>query len=134
MERAPVRMHAYSDAMVAMVCFEMSRGLVKAQHLIARGGTGALPAGPFIAQHPDLLEASVHAVAEARLGATSAREYHTRWTEFLAARGWSPGAYSEARKTHPALVPWSELPPGQRDKARVAVGIIMNMTIDAEIG
>lgn len=47
---------------------------------------------------------------------------HQRWMDDYLAQGWrhAPGAKDPVRKTHPALVPWEELPEAEREKDRDA--------------
>jgi hypothetical protein len=124
-------MHHYSDKIVAMVCHDTLTGMGRAHDLMRLEGTDAIPAGPFMYLHPDLLAAAVNGVREARNGeAPSPREHHQRWKAFLESRGWRRGPRNPGEKTHPNLVDWGELAPEQRDKCRVFLGIVVNMTVD----
>ncbi len=50
---------------------------------------------------------------------TMARMEHDRWCQELGREGWSYGPErDDTRKTHPALVPWTDLPEGEKDKNR----------------
>jgi NAD(P)-dependent dehydrogenase (short-subunit alcohol dehydrogenase family) len=45
---------------------------------------------------------------------------HERWAEDLRREGWThaPGTRNDAQKTHPALVPWEQLPEADKEKNR----------------
>lgn len=123
-------MHRYSDQIVAMICHDTTLAMQRAQALMRLHGTDAIPVGPFTLLHPDLIDAAVNGVTEARAGVVSARDHHNRWVDFLRARGWKAGPRDDDRKTHPALVWWEDLGPGDRDKTRVFLSIVMGLTID----
>lgn len=128
----PPRMHRYSNSIVAMVCHDTILGMQKAHELLKLAGTDAIPTGPFLYLNADLQAAAVNGVAQVRLGTTSPRDLHKIWVEFLTDRGWQPGPKDEEAKTHPNLVAWEELAPEQRDKDRVFLGVVLNMTLDVE--
>ena len=52
-----------------------------------------------------------------------ARMEHDRWMTDKIAAGWTyaPPPRDDAKKTHPCLVPWDELPEEEKDKDRQAV-------------
>jgi len=128
------RGHRYDDRYVALVCHHATVGMQTVQELMqVHGDEEVALTGPFAVLEPDLLAAAVNGVAEARRigGWSSPREHHNRWVDFLKARGWTRGDRDPEAKTHPSLVYWDELPARDRDKARVFLGIVMSMTIDA---
>ena len=45
-----------------------------------------------------------------------ARREHVRWMDHKLSRGWSLGPRDDARKTHPCLVPYDDLPEAERQK------------------
>jgi hypothetical protein len=52
------------------------------------------------------------------------RESHERWCEQMRHDGWTTGPEKDpARKTHPCLVPYEDLPAHQRDKDELFVAI-----------
>ena len=54
----------------------------------------------------------------------TAREEHDRWMAAKAAGGWSYGPVrDDARKLHPSMVPFGELPPGEQLKDIVTVAL-----------
>lgn len=77
-----------------------------------RSMTGRAPA----LEAPDVLE---------RL----ARDEHDRWMTALHTDGWrhAPGPKDPIAKTHPLLVPWSQLPEPEREKDRDAIRAIPRM-------
>lgn len=126
------RMHHYSDALVAVVCHDANGGLQKAHERMSLHQDGAdIPVtGPFDHMHPDLRAAALNGVAQARRDYPSPREHHQRWVEFLRDRGWKPGPRDVNAKIHPNLVSWDGLPPHERDKCRLFLGIVLAMTIN----
>jgi voltage-gated potassium channel Kch len=58
-----------------------------------------------------------------------AMKEHDRWMAALRSDGWgySLGPKDPAQKTHPLLVPWSELPEGEKEKDRDAMRAIPRM-------
>lgn len=134
MAQLTARGYRYEDEYVAQVCHYMTIGMqVVHEQMTVYGTAEVVLTGPFATLHPDLLAAAVNGVAEARRigGTTSPREHHDRWVDFLKARGWTLGERDPEARTHPALVYWGGLAPADRDKARVFLGIVMNMTVDA---
>lgn len=129
------RGHRYDDTYVALVCHHMTIGMQTVAELMEiYGQEEVVLTGPFATLPRDLIDAAVNGVAEARRidGWPTPREHHNRWVDFLKSRGWTLGERDyNGGKTHPALVYWDELPPADRDKARVFLGIVMNMTVDA---
>ena len=128
----PSRLHRYSNEIVAMVCHDATIAMQKAHELMRLEGTDAVPTGPFMYLHPDLLAAAVDGVQRARrIGSRlSARDHHNAWVVFLAARGWRRGEKNPEEKTHPNLVDWDDMAPEQQDKDRVFMGIVISMTIE----
>jgi len=43
---------------------------------------------------------------------------HARWMELLDVEGWTLGPRDDERKTHPSLVPWSDLTDADKEKDR----------------
>lgn len=55
----------------------------------------------------------------------TAEQSHQRWADRMRADGWTYGEVKDPdRKTHPALVPFGELPAGQQQKDRLFVAIV----------
>ncbi len=56
---------------------------------------------------------------------TSPADSHSEWIAGKVADGWQHGETKDAeKKTHPCLVPWKQLDPGQRLKDYLFVGIV----------
>lgn len=86
------------------------------------------PSQPWDCESRHLRDSAVDGVRQARKGATP-EQLHESWCEFKRADGW---VYGEAKdpdaKTHPCLVPYTELPEHQRDKDRLFAAIVTAMT------
>lgn len=123
--------HGYTDLHVALVCHEANKGIQQVQRF--NGDEDAVTAALLVDLHPDLLAAAVESSRATRAGEiANARGRHEHWARFLAERGWRQGPRHREAKTHPMLVPWEDLPRAERDKNRVLLGIVLNMTVDAE--
>lgn len=131
----PARMHRYSDVIVAMVCHDANMAMTKAQEAMKVQGTGAIPGGPFIHLHEDLLDAAIEGVRRARrVGQPlSPRDHHNEWVAFLTARGWTHGERDPERRRHPNLVPWDELTPEEQDKDRVFMSVVFALSAEGMV-
>jgi voltage-gated potassium channel Kch len=56
---------------------------------------------------------------------------HERWLVERANGGWTLGPRNDEARTHPSLVPWSELPEPERDKDRAVVTAIPPLLAEA---
>ncbi|MFD5208394.1 MULTISPECIES: RyR domain-containing protein [Streptomyces griseus group] len=73
-------------------------------------------------------ESAIDGVRQAQNGAT-AEQLHQSWCDFKTADGWVHGpAKDEAEKTHPCLVPYSELPAEQLRKDDLFAAIVAALT------
>jgi hypothetical protein len=107
----------YSDEQVAQVVHESIRGL---QYILEED----CPSDPWPALSPEAREPVIAAVALARSGA-SPQQMHAVWVRTRRLEGWIPGAVKDpGLRTHPALVPWEELSPGQQDKDRLFLAVV----------
>lgn len=61
-----------------------------------------------------------------------AEDTHRRWTLDRLGHGWKLGSREDRARTHPSLVPWSELPEEERQKDRELVRVIPRVL--AEVG
>lgn len=69
-------------------------------------------------------DSAIHGVRQAIAGA-SPEELHEEWVRWRKERGWKYGKVKdEWGKTHPALVPYAELPPEQRIKDDLFLAIV----------
>lgn len=82
---------------------------------------------------PDWQKASVRAGVRALRegGSTDPEENHQRWRAHKEAQGWRYGPTKDPRrKTHPCMVPYADLPEGQRRKDALFVAVVTALTRD----
>ena len=73
----------------------------------------------------DALQESVVAGVERAVKGSNPKELHDAWRKYRESQGWIYGPEKDAqKKTHPNLVPWSELDPMQRRKDFVFMSIV----------
>ena len=73
---------------------------------------------------PDNIKESARSGVSLALTA-SPREQHEAWSRFKIADGWTFGAVKDAvAKTHPCLVDYDDLPPEQKAKDAVYIGVV----------
>jgi RyR domain len=80
----------------------------------------------------DLEDAEAHAVTvvgiRAILEGATPEQLHETWMRAREAQGWTLGPAKDSRlKTHPAMVPYADLPEHQRVKDRVFIAIVLAM-------
>lgn len=108
---------------IACVCHEANRGLQRAMP------TSGIP----VAEQWDLFPADqqvgvISGVRKAQAGATP-EELHEAWCSDKVADGWSFGLMKSAeQKTHPCLLPYSELPEVQKVKDRLFAAIVVALS------
>lgn len=79
--------------------------------------------------------ASREGVSEALARRLTPRAQHDAWCAAKYADGWSHGPVKDGReRTHPFLVPWDELPAGQRRKDVLFCAIVAALGPDGEAG
>jgi hypothetical protein len=64
------------------------------------------------------------------IGVTSVPDMHDRWCKAMADNGWRHGERGDidcARKVHPRMLPWAELPPAERLKVRLVPMIVLSL-------
>ncbi len=75
-------------------------------------------------------DAACDGVMQTLTGAT-AEELHESWLDFKRQDGWTLGPVKDPEiKTHPAMVPYSELPFEQKVKDHLFTGIVNALTKD----
>jgi hypothetical protein len=122
--------HRYSALHVAMVCHDTISGLGRVHELMQlQDEAAATVTAPFMYLHPDLRDAALNGVIQARRGMASPPDHHGEWVRFLAERGWRPGPKNPDARTHPNLVPWEELSPEQQDKDRAFLALVVTLTV-----
>lgn len=75
-------------------------------------------------------------IASARIGrhGASPEVLHEQWATKKQAAGWTPGETKDAEaKTHPLLVPFDQLPPGDRAKDYLFAGICTAMNAASDV-
>lgn len=73
---------------------------------------------------PENIKASARSGVKTALTATP-REQHEEWCRFKVADGWTFGDVKDAAaKTHPCLVDYDDLPPEQKRKDDVYIGVV----------
>lgn len=103
--------------MIARVCHEANRAL---QTALAEDGVSP----PWDSAPAWQRESAVDGVQKALAGA-SPEELHESWCAFKRADGWVYGPVKDGdAKTHPCLVPYDELPAGQRLKDELFSAIV----------
>lgn len=112
----------YTDEQIARVCHEANRAL-QAIH------DDPAPSNWWDVESPDIQASVIDGVRKARQGRTP-RELHDDWCAYKRAEGWRYGLVKDAvEKTHPCLVPYDDLPPGQRVKDNVFLAIVERMIL-----
>lgn len=90
----------------------------------------AVPCQPWEAESEHIRQTCIAGVRRARSGVTP-EQHHEGWRRDLLAAGWVYGAEKNpARKTHPCLVSYYDLPEYQKDKNRLFLFIVAALTIE----
>lgn len=106
---------------IARVCHDANRAWQ-----IASGDPAVSPAWD---EAPDWQRASALDGVHKALDGASGEELHQDWCDFKTGDGWVYGPLKdEAAKTHPCLVPYSELPVEQRRKDDLFAAIVAALT------
>jgi len=112
----------YTDEQIAQVVHEANRALQ-----IIQGDPS--PSQPWICENPAIKASAIESVRAAREG-VSARHLHEIWLADKAEHGWSYGPVKDSQaKTHPCMVPYDDLPDGQRDKDRLFIALVDALTL-----
>ena len=117
---------SFTEEQIAEACHEANRVLQRAL------GDPVSPAWPEAGEHARA--SAVSGVRFALRGGTPEQQ-HAEWTRYKAADGWEYGLVKdEQARTHPALVPYGELPPEQRVKDAVFIAVVRAMAprVEAE--
>ena len=117
----------YSDEQIARVVHEANAALQFIQEDPA-------PSPPWNAAPAWQRESAIEGVRRSRNGETP-RQLHQSWCDEKYAAGWVYGQVKDPdRKTHPCLVPYDQLPPGQRDKDHLFTAIVLALSVQAVSG
>lgn len=99
----------YTNTGIAAICHEAIRGLQIAQNC-------NYPSDPWLSAPPWQREMTIEGVVRAR-NVITPRDHHEAWREAMSLDGWSYGPRRDWElKHHPNMVPYDQLPPGERDK------------------
>lgn len=108
--------------LIARVCHEANR-------VLQLNSDDENPSHPWHLAHASQKKSAIEGVKTALEGAT-AEELHEAWVRQKMADGWFYGPFKdEAIKTHPCLVPYSELPEEQRLKDHMFRAIVKSFKI-----
>lgn len=89
-----------------------------------------VPSQPWEAETEHTRQSCIDGVRRARSGITP-QEHHDGWRRFKEAEGWAYGAEKNAvRKTHPCLVPYSDLPEMTKLKNKLFLFIVASLTLE----
>lgn len=111
----------YTDDEIAQVVHEAVRGLQYVQN-------DPSPSDPWQVCDPATRDLVTASVTRARRAAITPSEHHAAWVEARTSQGWRWGPVKNAAdKTHPLLVPYEDLDPGQRLKDELSLAIIALM-------
>ncbi len=110
----------YTDEDIARVVHEANRGLQYVQG-------GAHPSDPWDVTPAGIREVTIAGVRAAREGA-GPQESHEKWCQGKRHQGWHYGPVKdEQARTHPCLVPYADLPDGQKLKDDIFIAIVTLM-------
>lgn len=113
----------YSDNQVARVCHEANRAL---QYVHG----DPVPSLPWDCEPEEIRASVIEGVRRIRRGLTP-RENHEEWRKLKVEQGWTWGPEKDPeRRTHPCLVPYSDLTPEQRDKDQLFLMIVTALTVN----
>jgi hypothetical protein len=104
---------------IAQVCHEANRALQAVQ-----ADPGNPVSLPWDEIGHEMRVSATTGVVTAMSGATP-EQLHQSWCDFKIANGWFYGPVKdEVMKTHPCLVPYEDLPPGQQIKDHLFSAIV----------
>jgi hypothetical protein len=91
------------------------------------------PSPPWPAAPGWLQESYVSGVRAARGQNRTPEDQHNSWMSYYLGQGWTCGPYRDwVEKTHPCLVPYSELPEGQRLKDALFLRVVHTFTQEGD--
>lgn len=109
---------------------EQLAAIVHTTHCRLQFELGETPCQPWEDETEHIRQSCLAEVRRARAGITP-EQHHEAWRSYKLAAGWVYGAEKDpARKTHPCLVPYHDLPEHQKDKNRLSLMIVAALTIE----
>lgn len=113
-----------SPSRIAQVCHEANRGYQRA--------LGEEVSLPWEECGVDMQVSVVHGVKVAQEG-NGPEEMHRQWVMVREAQGWKYGDTKDPEaKTHPNLIPYDDLPLGQKIKDRLFLSIVQALSPELE--
>jgi hypothetical protein len=113
---------------------QVARGVHAANTELQKIDGDEAPSLPWDCESGEIRESAIAGVRAALEGATP-EELHEQWCRVKAAQGYRRGEFKSAPdRTHPALVPYAELPESQRVKDAVFAAIVRAMAVTPEAG
>lgn len=104
---------------IARVCHEANRALQIEQ------ADPTIPVSPLWDDLDSETRESAVVGVQGVLKGNTPEQSHETWTEFKVAHGWTLGPVKdEAKKEHPLLVPYADLPESQKIKDTLFVAIV----------
>lgn len=89
-----------------------------------------VPSQSWEAETEHIRQTCIAGVRRARSGITP-EQHHESWRRDKTEAGWVYGAEKDpARKTHPCLIPYHDLPEHQKDKNRLFLMIVAALTVE----
>jgi hypothetical protein len=90
----------------------------------------SVPSQPWESETEHIRRSCIEGVRRARAGITP-EQHHEAWLKYKREAGWVYGAEKDpARKTHPCLISYQDLPEYQKDKNRLFLMIVAALTIE----
>lgn len=112
----------FTDEQVAHVCHETNRAL---QDVL----NDRSPDSPWYALPEWRKKSIVEGVRNARNGMLP-RDLHNAWVKYYTELGWVYGSVKDyEKKTHPNLVSYEDLPPGERLKDVLFISTVVALTV-----
>lgn len=106
---------------IAHVCHEANRALQLTQ--------GDPAVSPHFMEAPEWQIQSAYEGVQAAIDGATSEELHKSWVDFKVKDGWVYGDVKDSdKKTHPCIVPYSELSEDQRIKDRIFNAIVNAFT------
>src|SRR3982751_2490853 len=119
---------SFTDEQIAEIAHEANRAL---QGIL---NDPAVPVAPPWSQFPEEERQGVISGVKAGRYGASPEVLHEKWMNEKLADGWTLGETKDVEaKTHPLLVPFDQLPPGDRAKDYLFAGVCAAMNKAADV-
>jgi hypothetical protein len=110
--------YAYSDTQVARVIHAANAEM---QAILGHDVISV----PWFWEPLSVRRVTVNGVSQTRAHDLTAEENHNVWLRQKLAQGWVHGPEKDPeRKTHPAMLPWDQLEPENRDQAELFTAVV----------